>query len=177
MTRTVFPGEAWSTSFLRLAADVTRFPANDVMTSPAPIPALSAGVPGADALDERARHVLVPVARTTESHAEERGRPDVDGRRAAPCLDLPGDLQRPVDRNRISLAAAAVVDAARCCGVDADHPSVFEQRAARVSGPQRRRRLDQAGQREGLAVDTADRYRFPEPGDPAALRGQPLPPP
>ena len=46
MTRTVFPGEAWRTSFLRLAADETRFPANDVMRSFAPMPALSAGEPG-----------------------------------------------------------------------------------------------------------------------------------
>ena len=46
MTRTVVPGEAWTTRFLRLAADETRFPANDVMRSFAPMPALAAGKPG-----------------------------------------------------------------------------------------------------------------------------------
>src|SRR5262249_10576610 len=116
-----------------------------------------------DAGDQRAERAVV---RLRDPDAEKRRRADVDGGRRLPGLDLLGDRERAVDRDREALArGAGELEAERGGRVDADHTAVpVEERAAGVARLKRGARPDHAGEALGAALAVADGERLAEPG-------------
>ena len=113
------PGCSGAMAFVRSVPLAIVVPLNEVMRSPAAMPADAAGVLGSTAAHRRAAPGVARVRR--ELHAEQRPRAEVHARRRLPGGDLVDDRQRGVDRDgepgavaRRLLEPAAVRRRPRC---------------------------------------------------------------